>query len=125
MADFKRELLEFISGKFADQEKLFNTRLAPIEKTQDRHTNDITELYETNRKVVDRFFSQDAKIENVKSQIMQQGERFGGKIEEIEKDIIEHKKNHDKRGSTSKWAIGITISSLIALTGLLIAVFKR
>lgn len=126
VSDFKKEILTFMAEKFKDQEKLFNTRLAPIEKTQDRHTTDISDLYDSNRKVVDRFFSQDSKIESVKSQAMQQGERFGGKIEEIVKDIDEHKKDHDnaatKRGINIKWVIGIILMIIFSGTGMVLGI---
>ena len=118
----EERIFQFVQGLIENVEKLFNTKIAPIEKTQDRHTADIGELYEANRKITDRFFAQDAKTETVKSQIMQQGERFGGKLEELEKDIDEHKKDHDKTSGNTKWIIGFVFSGIIGLAGLLWAI---
>ena len=52
VTQLKTEIINYIEKGFNDQEKLFDTKLSPIEKIQDRLRDDIDDLYDKNRDTI-------------------------------------------------------------------------
>lgn len=97
VADFKNEIIKYIDKGFTDQEKLFDAKLDPMGKSQDRLRNDIDDLYDKNRDSITD-------------------------ISELRTELNEHVKSHDKTGSNLKWVIGIIFMLLFSGAGLVISI---
>lgn len=94
---FKTEIINYMDRKFDDQEKLYNSKLSPVEKTQDRFRKDIDDLYEKNRIV-------------------------SGTVSHYTTTIDNHLKDHDKTDRKSLPRIAIIVSVLSVITTIILSI---